>query len=139
MRKHLIETLLFTLVDNCSLVFIDISGELDLKLQRVINSGIRYIYGIRRSEHISHYRRSLGWLTIRDRRNYFAATLLFKILNSGIPAYLHCKYQRNLPRRPIRGKVKPLSLPPSHSSVLDCSFHHTSIILWNEIPADIRN
>ena len=32
LRKHLIETLLFPLVDYCFLVFIDISGELYLKL-----------------------------------------------------------------------------------------------------------
>ena len=129
LRKHLIETLLFPLIDYCSLVYIDISGELDLKLQRVINFGIRYVYGVRRSEHISPYRCSLDWLTTKSRRNYFAVTLLYRILKVDIPSYLRCRYQLNQPSRPVKGEVKPLVLPPSNSSFLDSSFYHTSIKL----------
>ena len=139
LRKHLIETLLFPLVDYCSLVYLDISAELDLKLQRVINSGIRYIYGVRKSEHISPYRRSLGWMTTKGRRDYFTVSLLFKILRFKTPSYLYCMYQMAQPGRPTRGDVKPLTLPPSHSTFLDGSFHHTAIKLWNNIPAQYRN
>ena len=44
-----------------------------IMLQRVINTEIRYIYGVRRDEYITHYRRQLGWTTHVDRRLYFAA------------------------------------------------------------------
>ena len=56
LRKHLIKSLLFPLIDYCSLVICNISNELELKLLRVINSGVRYIFGIRKCEHISAYR-----------------------------------------------------------------------------------
>ena len=41
LRKHLVETLLFPLVDYCSLVIWGLSDELDLKIQRIINFDIR--------------------------------------------------------------------------------------------------
>ena len=45
LRKHLIKSLLFPVVDYCSLIIYNISGELELQLPRVIDSGIRYIFG----------------------------------------------------------------------------------------------
>ena len=51
--------------------------------ERVINTGIRYIYGVRREEHITHYRRQLGWTTDVNRRLYFAATMFYKIDQGG--------------------------------------------------------
>ena len=53
LRKHLIESLLFPLIDYFSLVICDLSGELNTKLQTVIYSGLRYVFGIRNSKHIS--------------------------------------------------------------------------------------
>ena len=57
-------------------------------LQTVRNTGIRYIYGVSRDEHISHYRRQLDWTTHVDRRLYFAATMFYEINQSGQPNYL---------------------------------------------------
>jgi len=60
LRKHLIQTLLFPLVDYCSVVYCNISDELNLVLQRVLNRGIRYIYGIQKCERVTPLRRELG-------------------------------------------------------------------------------
>lgn len=59
LRRHLVQTLLFPLVDYCSFVFCDLSDELNLKLERIINTGIHNIYGIRKSFHITLFRREL--------------------------------------------------------------------------------
>ena len=48
LRKHLIKALLFSIIDYCSLVICDLSDGLNLKLQRVLNSGIRYVLGYER-------------------------------------------------------------------------------------------
>ena len=56
LRKDLIESLLFPLVDYCLLVMSNLSGELDLKLQRIINSGVCYVHGLRKCEHTTPYR-----------------------------------------------------------------------------------
>ena len=125
LRKHLIESLLFPLVDYCSLVICDLSGELNTKLQRVINSGIRYVFGIRKSEHISPYRASLEWLTTKGRRDYFAAILLYRLFgkDSKFPQYLRNQYLLIVRTRPTRSERTPLTIPSFRSEFLDRSFY----------------
>ena len=137
LRKYLNKTLLFSVVDYCSLVYIDISDELNLKLQCVVNYDIRYVCGVRKSEHISPYRRSLGWLTTSRRRAYFAVSLLFKIFKTGVPPYLLSRYQWNQPVRPQREDVRPLTIPSSRTSFLDGSYFISSS-KWNDVTLSIR-
>ena len=37
------------------------------------NSGVRYVMGLRRDDHVSPHRSSLGWLRTDSRRRYFMA------------------------------------------------------------------
>ena len=60
LRKHLVESLVLPHLDYCNVVYADISNGLIAQLQRLSNSCIRYIYGLRRSEHITPYRRKLN-------------------------------------------------------------------------------
>lgn len=140
LRKHLIQSLLFPIVDYCSLVYCDISGELDLILQRILNSGIRYIFGVRKSTHITPYRRQLGWLRAGGRRDYFAALQLFKILKNGLPEYLANYFIANVRQRPSRGRdPDPLLIPSFKTESLRKSFHVSSSYLWNSLPTHIRS
>lgn len=139
LRKHLIESLLFPLIDYCSLVLCDLSNELDLKIQRVINSGIRYIFGIRKSAHISPYRSSLGWLTTKRRRDYFSIVLLYKLFKIKSPSYLFDRYIVNQSTRPVRGQRPPLCIPPFKKEFLQKSFYVSSSYLWNSLPSVIRD
>ena len=141
LRKHLIESLLFPLVDYCCLVICDLSAELNNKLQKVINSGIRYIFGIRKREHISPYRASLEWLTTKGRRDYFAATLLYRLFekDSKLPHFLRVRYLPNDSTRPTRGERPPLKIPSFTKEFLERSFYVTTSYLWNSLPSEIRN
>ena len=139
LRKHLIQSLLFPLVHYCCSVFCDISKGHKSTLQRVLNTEIRYIFGIRKSEHISPYRRQLGWLRVAGRREYFAACLLYKILSSGCPSYMTDFFIAKYSVYPVRGENPPtLVVPNSYTESLRRSFHVTSSILWNSIPLHIR-
>ena len=104
LRKHLIQSLLWPIIDYCSLACCNITKDQDIMLQRLVNTGIRYIYGVRRDEHITQYRRQLGWTTHVDRRLYFAATMFYKINQSGQPNYLANSFLRRVSNRPIRGR-----------------------------------
>ncbi len=140
LRVHLIQSLLFPIVDYCSLAYCDISGELNLKLQRVINMGIRYIYGIRKADHITPYRRELGWLTVKGRRDYFAGCLLYTIFATGRPTYLAEFFIANLGTRPVRKEECPPLLVPSYRlDALGNSFQVSSARLWNALPPTIRS
>ena len=88
LRKHLVLSLMFLLIDYCSLVYCNLSDELNLKLGRVINTGICYIYGVRKSTHITPFRRKLKWQRVATRRKFQACCFLYKLLRRGRPSYL---------------------------------------------------
>ena len=53
LRKHLNQMLLLPTIDYCCLVYCDLSKELDVKQQKLVNCGIRYIFGVKGCDHIS--------------------------------------------------------------------------------------
>ena len=59
LRRRLTSALALSHLDYCSLVYLDVPGELQTRLQRLQNSCVRYVCGARRDEHISSYRTKL--------------------------------------------------------------------------------
>ena len=104
-----------------------------------MNTGIRYVFGATRDEHITPYRRKLGWTTNIDRRLYFAAILFYKLNQSGQPAYLANFFLRRVCDRPSRSGVKPLVIPKHDREALGNSFHITTSYIWNSLPSNIRD
>ena len=52
------------------------------KLERLQNLCIRFVFGLRKYDHVPDHRRQLGWLPIRLRHNYHMLTLLYSINDS---------------------------------------------------------
>ena len=100
--------LLFPIIDYCCLAFCDLTLELDDKLQKLVNTGIRYIYGVRRNERITPYRLELGWLTTTARRDYLAANLLRRLFNTATPSYLLAFFNFRFTTRPVWGQCGSL-------------------------------
>lgn len=75
-RRLLVIATILPLIDYCSIVLIDSTSENDLKLQRAVNSSIRFIFNLKKDEHISPHRKELEWLTINYRRLYYAVCFL---------------------------------------------------------------
>ena len=97
---------------------IDLSDELNIKLQQLINCGTRFIFVyLRRDVHISPYRRTLVWLTVRSRRLYFLGITTFNILQGSSPPYLRDLFSHFAPSvRPSRHTSQQIFLL-SHISV----------------------
>ena len=139
LRKHLIQALVFPIFDYCSVILTDIPDELNIKLERLLNNGIRYIYGLRKFDHVSSYRNKLRWLQVHNRRKYLMGCLLYKLFNNRQPAYLTKYFATYIRPRDLRGDPSPLVIPRHSSKVTTCSFHVTSAYLWNALPPTIRN
>jgi hypothetical protein len=88
LRKQLVVSLIFPLLDYCCVALLDIIKESDLLIQRALNSCVRFIFNSNRYEHITPYFEELQWLKVRERRQYFVGCLLFSIFTSKIPDYL---------------------------------------------------
>ena len=76
LRKQLAGALAMPHIDYCSVVYLDVNAGLSEKLQKLQNSCVRYICGVRWGKHITPYRLRIGWTKVDERRNYFTALLL---------------------------------------------------------------
>lgn len=139
LRKHLIEMLLYPLIDYCSLVFTNMSNEQEERLDRLVNTGIRYIFGVNRFEHITSYRRELSWLRVKLRRAHFLSCFLFKLFKAGRPAYLARAFSWNVSSRPVRScNVRPLIIPRFRTEALRSSFVVMASYVWNHLSPALR-
>lgn len=79
-KIKLVTSLVLPIFDYCCLVYNDVTVNQNIKLQRLLNCAIRFIYNLNRDEHITRYRKKLNWLKVEDRRLDFVGIMIYKIL-----------------------------------------------------------
>lgn len=109
------------------------------KLQRVQNSCLRFSYGIRKYEHISHKLKDAGWLNMRDRFRYFQACFFHKLMLSQQPGYLYntITFRTDVHNINIRRK-DAISLPNYRLAIFERSFTFNIYKIYNELPVHVR-
>nr|CAI5844696.1 unnamed protein product [Callosobruchus analis] len=91
-RKMLCDSLVLSQFNFCSPVFAPcLDKDRVLRIQRVQNSCIRYIYGIRRFDHVSHKFKDLHWLCMDSRFKLHPLCLFHNLVASKSPPYLYNK------------------------------------------------
>lgn len=141
-KSMLVQALLFPIIDYADVCYYDLNADLLNKLDRLLNNCIRFVFNLRKYDHVSAHRLQLQWLPIRQRREQRALTTLFSFLDSpSSPSYLsslfqytcanHSKYLRSSNNR-------LLQCPTHHTKFLHSSFFIQSILLWNALPTDVR-
>ena len=120
-------------------MYLDVTHELQKKLQILQNSCVRYVTGAKKNEHNSPYRNKLEWLDLRERRVYFAAVLMYKVMNLGQAVYLAPLFQKCQDRKSSRTHCRELIVPSSRTDVGLDSFWSQGTRLWNSIPREIKN
>ena len=137
----LVNSLLVPIIDYADVCCTDITEALLDKLERLLNLCIRYIYGIRKYDHVSQYRAELKWLNIRNRRNVHVACMIYKILNCTLsPEYLRERFsfQQFVGRIPRTFYNKFLTTPERRTDYYAYSFTCVAAQLWNSLPVGIR-
>lgn len=138
----LVNSLLLPIIDYADVCYINLTEELLNKLDRLLNTGIRFIYGLRKYDHISEYRAKLQWLPIRERRSCRILGVLFSILRDKFaPEYLKDQFQflSDTHDRDLRSSNTQLLATPSHSTnFIGNSFGVAAVRLWNQLPTDIK-
>jgi hypothetical protein len=141
LRVRLITSLAFPLLDYCAGVLTDLTGQQRLKLKRLLNTCVRFIFDLRRDEHVSPWFERLGWLSADDRREYLICSLIFSIIQSGSPPFLACNFQpssRPLPHLRFTSSSSNLAIPSCRITTYQRSFHSSGCAMWNSIPSSIR-
>ena len=86
--------------------------------------------------------KSLKWMNVRQRRNYFTLLLMFKCINGYAPDYLcnnvilACDLQSIYSLRSSHSMN--VIVPSGNSSYLKSSFMYNGAVLWNDLPADVK-
>lgn len=91
-KKELCDSLVLSHFNHCDNVYGPCLDSQDTRrIQKVQNSCIRLIYGIRRRNRVSHKLKDLSWLNMYNRRKLHATILYYKIIKNKSPPYLYDK------------------------------------------------
>lgn len=141
-KISLVNSLLVPIIDYADVAFLDLTEELLSKLDRLLNTCIRFIYNLRKYDHVSDFRAKLKWLPIRERRNLRILCLLFSVLKDPhTPCYLKDRFQflDDAHDRELRSADNLLlDIPLHRTSFRSNSFSVVAVRLWNDLPVVIK-
>ena len=129
LRRRLVESFVIPHLDYCTVVYADASFLLRAQLQRLANSGIRYIFGVRRNERITPFRKKLKWLSNDSRRDYFAMLIMYRVVRMKEPPFLLPFFKSYFSDKPQRGPRKDLAVPivSTDSGLLSYQVKYTNL------------
>ena len=136
----LVRALIVSKVDYCNLVLAGIAGQLQDRLQSVLNAAARLVFSARRSEHITPLLRELHWLRVPERVTFRLCVLAYRCLHGTAPAYLAESLHRTSDvdtRRRLRSADSAMLVLPStrRSTLGDRAFPVASACACMEHPA----
>jgi len=131
-------------VDYCNSVLAGIPGQLQDRLQSVLNAAARLVFSARRSERITPFFRELHWLRVPERVTFRLFVLAYRCLHGTVPAYLAERLLRTSKfdtRRRLRSADSAMLVVPTtrRSTLCDRVFPVASVRAWNSLPSSVRN
>jgi hypothetical protein len=140
MRLMLIKTLILPHFSYGDVVYNDLTVELAEKLQRAQNYCLRFVFNLRRDDHISGYFQQASVLRLENSRKLHMLTLLHKILMNKVPAYMFSKFtfSSQVSNRHTRNSTSMLIIPLHRTVMYNKSFTVTAARLWNSLPDEIK-
>ena len=92
MSRHalltLVRALIVSKVDYCNSVLAGIYGQLQDRLQSVLNAAARLVFSARQPERITSLLRELHWLRVPERVTFRLCILAYRCLHGTAPSYL---------------------------------------------------
>ena len=134
-----IQSLVFSKMYYCSIVWSNTTASNICKLQAVQNFAARIITNSREFDHVTPLRCELHWLPVKLHLFYRDAILTFKCMNGMAPDYLSKQFVH---RGSISGRCtrnsQSLNIPPYKSATGQRTFYYRAVSLWNDLPANIK-
>lgn len=139
-KLQLSQSLVLSQFNYCSQIFFPcLDSDTLYKIQKVQNTCLRYAYGIRKYDRVSHKLKDAGWLNMRDRFRLLQACCFHKIMLSRLPGYLYngITFRTDVHNINIRRK-DAISLPKYKLSVFERSFTFNIYKVYSELPVHIK-
>ena len=133
-RFKLVETYILSLFNYGDVLFHNITAKLSNKIQLVQNSCMRFIFGLRKYDHISHCFDKNKTLNMENRRLLHSLTLMHKISLGHAPEYLNNQIVRHsdLHQYNTRGRDN-IAVPRVNSTTRSNTFFISIPKLYNEL------
>lgn len=109
------------------------------RLQRIQNSCVRFIFGLRKFDHISDKYEDLRWLKARDRMLLHSCCLYHKIILTKTPPYLYNKinFRTDIHNINIRFR-NTITVPQHRTKLFQGSFSYNVAKLYNSVPKEYK-
>jgi exonuclease III len=141
LKTILCDSLILSHFSYCSLIFgPSITQDAAKKVQRVQNSCLRLIFGIRKYDHVSHKLSALNWLNMHYRRQLAIATFYYKVISEKQPSYLYelIPFRTDVHHLNLRNKGH-LVPPRHHTALFQKSFQYQIAKFYNNLSDEFKN
>ena len=128
-------------LDYCNSLYLNLPACHIKRLQLVQNAAARAIItNCSKSRHISPALKSLHWLKVQERIHYKIISLTYNALQHQQPTYLYNRLSFQPSRSTRSADIVTLNRPPNPSrlKITDRSFSIQAPVLWNSLPATLR-
>lgn len=140
LRKMLVESLVLSNFNYCNFVygpFLNMREQ--QKIQKVQNSCVRFIFGLRKYDHISQQFRDLSWLSMSSRRELHFAVFVRKVLLTSSPSYLCSKLVSRSNIHSVNTRHRELLAIPRHATALfRRGFAYQAVHFHNKLPIELK-
>lgn len=140
-KKRLCETLVLSNFVHCAAMYGPCLTGYELhRIQRVQNSCLRFMYGVRKRENISHTLVTAKWLNIRNKFKHQFLCLVHKLITTGTPPYLYNKitYRTDVHNLNLRHK-NTIAVPAHRKALFRRSFSYNVAKEYNSCPPEFKN
>ena len=143
LKLQLVTTYILPLIDYCNIIFLASSKSNVGKLQKLLNSSIRFIFnltGKRYRYSITPYMKKLHLLPVEFRIKYKISLTVYKCLHDLAPDYLKSLIQPKVMYSHLRSSNDVYSLQTivPNTKYGESTFSFAAPMLWNELPQDIK-
>lgn len=137
----LCSSLILPKLDFCDTVYGPFLSYADKqRVQKLQNSCLRFSYGIRKFQHISHTLDKAKWLNMDRRRYYHTLCIYHSIVIYKTPPYLFQKLNFRTDVHTLNLRFRGLLTPPLHRTQLfKRSFSYRITKLYNALPVSLKN
>ena len=136
LKLTLVKCYVLSKIDYCNILLNQATKKQITRLQKIVNSAVRFIFNISRATNVTPFMIKAHILPVAQRIKYKSCIYIFKILHGQAPEYL-CQMVRRKPtlREGLRSSQDDTLLEPCcKGKTVAAAMCKT----WNELPVDLR-
>lgn len=142
LKKNLCESLVMSHFNYGDFIYgfcLDLESR--LRIQKVQNACVRFIFNIRKFDHVTPFFKELNWLKMDSRRTLHLCTFVVKIINNPA-APLSIKerliFRRDIHEVNIRNGGE-LTMPHHRTAIFRRGFSYNAVKGYNSLPTELLN